>query len=453
MAIDVKYRYVMGIELGDLFSSVSVAHVKDPANIYSVESWDNEQEAWTNRHYRFPTSIRYNNDWMGTKSLGVEYDTNNMDDHGSTSIYQIKQYLFHPDKSNEILGKMKKGLTIKKVLADFLAGFVQLARRRFRVHEQFQKSQFYDNDLKAKYIHYRVACPSSLQGLMRECFVYAGITDNYKLEQQLSFVTEVEAIAYHQIALDRKITGLKIDQSYLICSVSENSVGIADICVDTTEALSTVELVGENLKGGSTALENRFRDYLEERCIWFNQSPETIEKACSDFLDTMKFGFKVIDPNACAFELQDVNKNTVHISYENLDRAVFLPYIDTIIQCILDIYKKLKGNRQLLLSGKYGQDPYFIKHLVYDIDETCLQRVDLVKNLFDSISSGAVTSALRKSEVRTPLFHSHSNDLVEEDYYADRRTDNIEEDYDFIVGLGKVYFFFDIVSSVDLTFK
>lgn len=60
MAIDVKCRYVMGIgtlfvvvskvmetrlsfksclELGDLFSSVSVAHVKDPANIYSVESW------------------------------------------------------------------------------------------------------------------------------------------------------------------------------------------------------------------------------------------------------------------------------------------------------------------------------------------------------------------------------------------------------------------------------
>lgn len=69
---------------------------------------------------------------------------------------------------------MKKELTIKKVLADFLAGFVQL------VHEQFQKSQFYDNDLKAKYIHYRVACPSSLQGLMRECFVYAGITGNYR---------------------------------------------------------------------------------------------------------------------------------------------------------------------------------------------------------------------------------------------------------------------------------
>lgn len=145
-------------------------------------------------------------------------------------------------------------------------------------------------------------------------------------------------------------------------------------------------------------------------------------------------------PTDIAFKLEDEKKNNiVHITHENLNRSVFLPHADLIIQSIIDAYKKLKGDRRLILSGDYAQDPYFITHLVYDSHETFLKRLDLVKNLFDSVSSGTVSSALRKSQTQIPFFRDHSEKVVD-DYYADRRKNNNEEDYDFVVGLGKSSF-------------
>lgn len=247
---------------------------------------NDQEEASSTKYHRFPTSIRYNNDWRSSKSYGVNEINTTKEENGSITIYRIKQYLFDIEKANKALDKIKKGLTIKQVLTDFLFGFVQLGRRRLRSNEEFKKNKFYDSDLMKPYIHCRIACPGSLQQLMRECFVQAKITDKNHVKKQLSFVTEVEAISYYQISLDRRTTRLNIDQNYLLCDIGENSFGIADIRVDTTEATSTVELKNENSKLGSAALDNRFKVYLEERCSgWFDEeeSSSIIEKSCSEF--------------------------------------------------------------------------------------------------------------------------------------------------------------------------
>lgn len=203
-------------------------------------------------------------------------------------ISNIKQYLFDIEKANEKLGRMKEGLTIKKVVTDFLSVFVEMSLDRLLVHTKFRQSKYFKQDFSAENIRFCLVCPKPIQKFMSQCFIDAGVIEECEITEQLTFISEVEAVAYHQISLNRKVSKLVPDNTYLLCDIDELSVGIAKIDVDTTESFCTVELIEENFKNGTTDLEVRFRNYLEENSapLCFNAS--IINNLVDNFVKNIK---------------------------------------------------------------------------------------------------------------------------------------------------------------------
>lgn len=206
-------------------------------------------------------------------------------------IPSIKQYLFNLELADERLGMIKEGLTIQKVVTDYLECFIKLALERFQIHDRFRQSKHFRSSYNldnVSNIRYRVACPNDLQTFMTNCFLGAGIIEDYEKEQRLSFITDVEAIAYNQVALNRESTKFIPGQSYLVCDVGEISIGLAKVNVDTTESLSTVKLFSENSNHGSTHLEVNFRNYLEENSTELHLNQTIIDNLVIAFLQDVK---------------------------------------------------------------------------------------------------------------------------------------------------------------------
>lgn len=182
------------------------------------------------------------------------------------------------------------GLTIQKVIADYLEFFITLALKRLEVHEKFSQSEYFkDFDIQnVDNIRYCFVCPKVQQQLVKECFIKAGVIEEHELEDRLSFITEAEATAYHQLSLNRKSTKINTGESYLVCDIGETSVGIAKIYADSTESFSTVELVSENPRQGSINLENKFRTYLEKNITILNLNNSIINDLIKVFVDNIK---------------------------------------------------------------------------------------------------------------------------------------------------------------------
>lgn len=158
----------------------------------------------------------------------------------------IKQYLFDHENANENgkIAKMKEGLTIQKVATDYLKFFVKLALERLQVHKIFSQSEYFQKDYNlgnVENIRYCLVCPKTQQIFMSDHFVEAGIIKEYEFNQHLSFVAEAEATAYHLLPLDRQVTKITPNQSYLVCGVGEISIGIAKINADTTAQIPHLE--------------------------------------------------------------------------------------------------------------------------------------------------------------------------------------------------------------------
>lgn len=233
----------------------------------------------------------YTNSWIKSILCGIHPNAKTT---GGVYIPSIKDYLFDIEKSDKKLGQLKKGLSTKKMVADFLSTFVKKALDRLKIHKEFSQSTNFKRDFSLDKIRFCLVCPKSLQKFMRDCFIYAGVVKEREIVQRLAFVTQVEAIAYHQISLDRQVSELVPDNCYLICHIDEISVGIARINVNTTESFCAVEFVVENSKNGTASLEAKFREYLEENskvlCLDFT----IVDNLVADFVKNIKV-IKILD--------------------------------------------------------------------------------------------------------------------------------------------------------------
>lgn len=382
-----------------------------------------------------------------------DYSTSNKE--GDIFLSNIWQLLFNVEKEDTKIGKMKQGLTVRKVLSDYMSYFINFAIEGLKDDPEFKASGYFVKNFNIENIRYCFVCPNSVQELIKKCFVDAKILQKHEIKLRLSFVTEVEAIAYHLIALKRQTTKLVPNQTYILCNVSEITFGLVEISVDTTESLSKVVLLFESLKYGAIALEVKFREYLEDNSVFLNLNPPIIDALITAFtrdikvmygfyllllqvpfsehvifffhLIIIKYNFNMNTPKAKAFQsILDVDKNPIKISHGDLNQAMFLPFIEYLSQR----YSSL-DNRKLILSGKYSCDPYFIDTLMYDSDKSFLEYVVKFDKLSTLASSGAVSFATRVQQVQIPF----CNDINEDQPYKKAEI-KMEEDYDFLVGIG-----------------
>lgn len=183
---------------------------------------------------------------------------------------------------------MKEGLTIQKVVTDYLRKFHTLAMKCLKNQEDFCNSDKFKKDFKPENIRYCLSCPKSQKDFMEQCFVAAGIVEPEELSYRLVCVTEAEASAYYCLGLDRIKSKIVHDQEYFVCDIGHCSFGMSKICADTTELLSKVNLISEVPGQGSMNLENNFRKYLNENKTYLNLNQSIIDTLIETFVDEIK---------------------------------------------------------------------------------------------------------------------------------------------------------------------
>ncbi|KAG2198327.1 hypothetical protein INT47_003040 [Mucor saturninus] len=396
-----QIEYIVGI--GTTYSGVSIARVNDPLNVIIVSSWND----CNNSPQKFLSSILYLKNENDAPLCGIERD-----DVGDLGVYvaNIGQYLFDIDASNEKLGHLMDGLTIKKVIADYLKYFVQLALKRLQVHdkvlknnyfEAFFNEEFIDEDIKT--ICYCLVCPTDRQKFMKDCFVEAGIIEESEAEYRLLFTTKAVATAHCQLSLERGVTRIQNNQSYLVCDVDDISIGIAKMHAAYTESFSSVTTISDNLAYGSMNLETKFED--------------------TDF------------PEEVAITQNDANGNLIQFTYEKLNRIVFKEFIEGVIEYISNAFEAHRPCK-LLISGKYGADTHFFENLTKKCEGEIKQCIYPAKSSLDMISSGAVSSILISPvSSQIPYFDGEQVSRSKKILENPAKNVNRNDTYDFIVGI------------------
>ncbi|KAG2205277.1 hypothetical protein INT47_009542 [Mucor saturninus] len=440
-----QINYVIGIEFGSTTSGVSIAHVQDPFNIITVSSWkDTKRVSKKNpQNYssqKFLSSILYPSDENDNILCGVEFE-----DVGNKGVYlaNIGHYLVDIETSNEKLGQLMNGLTIKKVVIDYLKYFVPLVIQKLQKHDKLVKNEYFQNFVNEEFIYeeintirYCFVCPTNRQEFMKDCFIEAGIIEETEAEDRLSFVTEAVATAHYQLSLNRNVTMIQSNQDYLVCDVSNISIGIAKIVTASTESLSTVTGIFDDITQGSLNLEDRFKNYLIENMAELNLNILLIDQFVNAFIEDIKYTFDMFDPETPAISHVDANNNVVKFTYEDLNRIVFDPFIKNITNFISNVYKT-HNQCKLILSGKYGADAYFAEKLANNHWEMSIYFHSIVEDSIKRISSGAVSSVvlgIYKSQIP---------------FFSDKQTsgpENILEENSIIINENVVY---DFIVAID----
>ncbi|KAI7894669.1 uncharacterized protein EV154DRAFT_599767 [Mucor mucedo] len=416
-------EYIVGIDLGTTASGVSIAHVNDPSNIITVSSWDDSKRI----SQKFHSSILYlknENDspLCGIKPVSV----------GGTGVYidKISQYLVDIDASNEKLGELMDGLTVKKVMIDYLKYFIQIALKRLQVHDklvknehfqEFVNEEFIDEDIKT--VCYCLVCPTDRQEFMKDCFIEAGIIEESEAERRLSFAIKAVAIAHYQLSLDRNTTGIQQDQDYFVVDLGDISIGIAKIHAASTESLSTITNVCDNI---------------------LNINHSLIDQFVQTFSENAKYGFHTDIKTETAISQEDIDGNPINFTYEDLNRIVLEPFIESLAEFVSEIdetYRQCK----MFFSGSYGVNGNFIKNLIIRNRGKLKYHHSIVKDSIERVSSGAVSSRLSTYKSQTPFSSLYNKHTFQ---FSDRRLslretllcnsgdrNNENDAYDFIVGI------------------
>jgi hypothetical protein len=203
-------------------------------------------------------------------------------------IDHIKQYLLYPTAvANEKLGKFKEGLTIRKVVSDYLRLFHKTGLEQLKLKEAFRKTTYF-KDFDKKNIRYSLICSQDQQVFMRECFFQAGIIDVTDPVHRLVFTTKSEASGYHYLAWDRSENYIVAGENYLVCDIGHNAISISSIQAHNTESASKVNLLAEYPEAGSMSLERNLQSYLESNMFRLNLNEMIIDAAVQEFVKKIK---------------------------------------------------------------------------------------------------------------------------------------------------------------------
>ncbi|KAI7894712.1 uncharacterized protein EV154DRAFT_70479 [Mucor mucedo] len=138
-------------------------------------------------------------------------------------------------------------------------------------------------------------------------------------------------------------------------------------------------------------------------------------------------------PKANVFDLLDIDKNPIKISFSDLNRVLYRPFIKHITQKIVDSFSCI-DDRKLLLSGEYCCDTYFVECLLYNNNAMCLKyAAQLYKN--DMVGPyGAVSSAMRFHQDQIP-FSIDGATAIDEKINVIKEESTIDQDFDFLIGI------------------
>ncbi|KAG2208896.1 hypothetical protein INT47_011036 [Mucor saturninus] len=396
---------------------------------------------------KFLSSILYLEDQNNTPLCGIKAE-----DVGDSGVYvaNIGQYLVNIDASNRKLGQLMDGLTVKKVITDYLKYFVQLALKRLQVHDkliknkhfqEFVNAEFIDEDIKS--VCYCLVCPTDRQEFMKDCFVKAGIIEKSEAEHRLSFVIKAVAVAHYQLSLDRNTTEIQNDEDYFVIDVDDISIGISKIHAASTESFSTVTKIFDDTAQGLINVAIKFEDYLINNMTELNMNIWLINKFVQTFSKNIKHGYDKDTQTRTAIPQVDFDGNPIKFSYEDLNQIVFEPFFE-IVDEFVSKADETHDQCKMFLSGNYTANAYLVKNFIAKENKRLKYCYSIVKNSLVSVSSGAVSSRLNtyKSQTpfsvngdRLPLFSDKKWSLPETvlgtstDYTAGN------EAYDFIVGI------------------
>ncbi|GAA5810177.1 hypothetical protein MFLAVUS_003596 [Mucor flavus] len=422
-------------------------------------------------------------------------------DEGDIYIDNIKQYILNKDQANEELEQMLKGLTIKKVVSDYLKIFHAVAIERLGKQEDFCNSYNFEQDFKLENLSYCLSCPTSLNDFFADCFVEAGIAE----KDNLVFVSKAEATAFHCISLGRQTTKIVPNQTYLVFDIGHSSFGVSKIKADSTENFSEVELVSEELGKGSMVLEDNFRDFLIENKSHLNLNESIISRLVETFVKEIKFSFDFsqVGYNEDAsddydeddydeddfdqeddksdkdlvFTLRENSTNEedfeeensyeqnldyedspeeiipfpgitnfsggpINITMDDLEKRVFSPYIDYIVNYIMNVYQEDTRESKIFLSGKYCTDANFYEKLSSQNDGKFEQCISLIEDTDgNAVSLGAVSFGLKIKNVQIPFFGYANSYPASPEPQKNMgssekfKTEHESKEFDFIVGI------------------
>ncbi|KAG2194844.1 hypothetical protein INT47_007906 [Mucor saturninus] len=331
------------------------------------------------------------------------------------------------------------GLTIQKVITDYLKYFAELALKRLQVHEklihdmhfkEFVSEKFIDEDIKA--VCYCLVCPTDRQAFMKDCFIKAGIIEESEAERRLLFSTRAVATAHCQLSLKRNVTKIQSDYNYLVCDVDDVSIGIAKIQAASTESLSSVTAISDNLTLGSINLETKFEDYLMENMAKLNLNLSAIAQFVDAFSKHYKFNMDF--PEYVVILQNDANGNRIKFTYEELNKIVFREFIDSITEYILNA-TKTHGQYNLFLSGKYGADAYLFENLRDKYEGEIDYCISFDESSLNTISFGAVSLILNTYVSQTSCLYGEQASTSENVLEGPTKDTNGNGVYDFIVGI------------------
>ncbi|KAI9254420.1 hypothetical protein EDC94DRAFT_242599 [Helicostylum pulchrum] len=387
-----------------------------------------------------PTSILYKDgkiDHEDSMIWGLEISEPTVSE-GDVYIKHIKEYICGTDGVLEELEQA--GLTIEKVVTDYLKKLHGAAIEKISAQEIVSHTPFKVEDCR-----YCIACPLPHRDLMTCCFIEAGIITEEEAEDRLMFVTESEAAAYNCLGWDRKLSKTVGGKHYLVCDIGHTTFGISKINVSVTESLSTVSLLSEHAGQGSMCLENSLRNYLVENAQDLKINRPTIEAAVLEFIESVKFHFSLPNEDThrddiesleikdhattSPFKTTDVGGiNPIQISLLQLSQEVFLPFINHVINSILEVDQE--ECERIFLTGKFGSDYNFIDALTSASGGLFQKRHTVIDHMsLDAVSRGAVAFALRTNVSQIPF--SHEDSVVTE---SGKKPEAVKK-CDFIVGI------------------
>ncbi|KAI8095813.1 hypothetical protein BDF21DRAFT_458075 [Thamnidium elegans] len=357
---------------------------------------------------------------------------------GDVYIKRIKEYICGTDRTLEELEQA--GLTIEKVVTDYLKKLHGAAIEKISEQKIINHTPFKVEDCR-----YCIACPLPQRDLMTYCFIEAGIITKEEAEYRLMFVTESEAAAYNCLGWDRKLSKTEGGKHYLVCDIGHTTFGISKINVSVTESLSTVSLLSEYAGQGSMCLENNLRNYLVENAHDLKINRPTIEAAVLEFTESIKFHFVLPNEDThkddiesleikyhattSPFKTTDVGGvNPIQISLLQLSQEVFFPFINHVINSILEVDQE--ECESVFLTGKFGSDYNLIDALTSASGGLFQKRHIVIDHMsLDAVSRGATAFALRINESQIPF--SHEDSVVTE---RGKKPETVKK-CDFIVGI------------------
>ncbi|GAA5809044.1 hypothetical protein MFLAVUS_002447 [Mucor flavus] len=291
-------------DFGAVSSGLSIAHVDRPHSKFTVNTWYgklSKSEAIKSDPQQFLTTILYKSN--EEIHCGLSKDNGPIEDDGDVYIDNIKQYTLNEDQANKELQRKKEGLTIRKVVADYLKIFHELAIDCLTEQKDFCESYKFEEDFKLENLGYCLSCPTSLNGFFADCFVEAGITE----KDNLVFVSEAEATAFHCLSLDRLTTKIVPDQTYFVYDIGHSSFRVSKIEADSIESFSEVKFVSEEQEKGSMALEKSFENYLTENKSTLNLDESIISILVEQFVKEIKSSF-IITQDDDEVQVESINK-------------------------------------------------------------------------------------------------------------------------------------------------